>query len=134
MSQEDSSVSPREVVEENFGRMRDPDQRNTAPELYADDVTMDLPRAQFEGETAAERMVEYFDSQYEWCKKEFEEWYEVGNTVFTIGTLYGVDNDGEEFEGIRFIDIHAVKDGEITRKLVFNDLSEAGIVDYDDVI
>ena len=75
----------------------------------------------------------WFDSQYERCRKEFDHWFVDGDTVFTLGTLYGVDNEGEKFEGIRFLDVHTVRDGKIVDKVVFNDLSEAGIVDYDEL-
>lgn len=123
-------VEPRAVVEENFRRMADPDERSSAAELYADDVEIHLPGRSFRGEDAGERMIEYFDAQYTWCDKEFERWHVDGNVVFTVGTLHGTDNDGEEFEGIRFIDVHTVENGRIVRKEVYNDLSEAGIVDY----
>jgi ketosteroid isomerase-like protein len=111
--------------------MADREERPTASELYAEDVAINLPGACFSGPDAGERMIEYFDSQYEWCDKDFQRWYVDGETVFTIGTLHGTDNDGEEFEGVRFVDVHQVRDGRIVHKDVFNDLAEAGIVDYD---
>lgn len=125
--------TPREVVEENFRRMATPDERETAAELYADDVVIDLPGASFEGPDAAEEMVAYFDSQYEWCNKNFELWWETDDAAIVFGELYGVDDEGEEFDGVRFIDVHVVSDGKIREKYVFNDLSEAGLVDYDDL-
>lgn len=132
MSRENTADSPRAVIEENFRRMANPDERYTAHELYADDVEIDLPGASFSGPDAGEEMTAWFDAQYDWCRKEFEEWYVDGETVFTLGTLYGVDNVGEEFDGIRFVDIHTVRDGKIVDKVVFNDLRESGIVDYDE--
>lgn len=131
MSSEFTETVPRAVVEENFRRMANPDERYTAHELYADDLEVSLPGRPDGGFDSAEDVVAYFDAQYEWCRKHFDEWYVDGNTVTTIGRLYGVDNNGDEFEDVRFVDIHTVEDGKITRKIVWNDLCEAGIVDYD---
>jgi hypothetical protein len=47
--------------------------------------------------------------------------------VISIGTLYGVDTDGEESDGVRYVDIYEVRSGEIERLDIYNDLAVNGI-------
>jgi len=44
--------------------------------------------------------------------------------VYSIGTLYGEWLDGEPFEGDRYIDRFAIKEGKIVRMDVWNDSAE----------
>jgi len=123
------SSEPRAVVEEFFDRLEDDDQRHTIGELCADDVHISVPGAQFEGREAPIQMVEFSSDRYEWIKKEFGRWIETGVHVISIGALYGVDNDGNEFDGVRYIDIYEVRDGLIQRLDIYNDLAADGIVE-----
>jgi len=113
--------TPREVVEEFFNRMSD-DRRETVDELFADDATLRFPGGEFTGPDAADDMLAYLGPRYEWVEKDFGCWIATGPFVVSLGTLYGVNNDAEDFEGIRYVDIYKVRDGEIERLEVFNDL------------
>ena len=56
---------------------------------------------------------------------QFEEsWQGDATVVFCHGTLQGTWLDGQNFEGIRFLDRMVVQDGLITQQDVWNDLAE----------
>jgi len=56
---------------------------------------------------------------------QFEEsWQGDATAVFCHGTLKGTWLDGQDFQGIRFMDRIVVQDGLITRQDVWNDLAE----------
>jgi phenylpyruvate tautomerase PptA (4-oxalocrotonate tautomerase family) len=56
---------------------------------------------------------------------QFEEsWQGDATVVFCHGTLQGTWLDGQDFQGIRFMDRIVVQDGLITRQDVWNDLAE----------
>lgn len=118
---------PRAVVEEFFDRMDD-DRRGTVGELFAPDAVITLPGARFEGPDAAEEFLAFLEPRYEWAGKEFDRWIEADGEVVSIGTLYGVDNDGEEFEGVRYADVYTVEDGLIERLDIWNDLAAEDVV------
>ncbi|SFK64300.1 Ketosteroid isomerase-related protein [Halogranum rubrum] len=119
--------SPRAVVEEFFDRMSD-DRRETIGELFHDDAVVTLPGVQFEGPTAPADFLAFLEPRYEWAGKEFDRWIEAGETVVSIGTLYGVDNDGDEFHDVRYVDVYEVEDGKISRLDIWNDLAVEGVV------
>ncbi len=121
------SQTPREIVEEFFDRMAD-DRRPTVGELFADDAVITLPGARFEGEDAPTEMLEWLAPRYEWAKKEFDSWIEAGDHVVSQGTLYGVDLEGERFEGVRYVDVYRIEDGVIARIDIYNDLAAEGVV------
>ncbi len=120
---------PREVVEEFFDRMEDDDRRDTIGELFADDAVITFPGVRFEGPDAPADLLEWAGPRYEWVAKEFDRWIETGGTVVSVGTLYGVDDAGEEFEGVRYVDVYEVEDGLIRRLDVWNDLAVEGVVE-----
>lgn len=122
-------VTPRAVVEDFFARMEDDDDRQTVGELFADDTTITLPGITFEGPDAAAEMLAWLEPRYEWAAKEFEHWIETDQYVISQGSLYGVDNDGESFEDIRYVDIYRVEDGLIQRVDIYNDLAAVGVVE-----
>lgn len=122
-------VTPRAVVEDFFARMEDDDDRQTVGELFADDTTITLPGITFEGPDAASEMLAWLEPRYEWAAKEFEHWIETDQYVISQGSLYGVDNDGESFEDIRYVDIYRVEDGLIQRVDIYNDLAAVGVVE-----
>ena len=120
---------PRDIVEEFFDRMGDDERRDTVGELFADDAVIVLPGAQFEGPEAAEEFLAFLAPRYEWADKEFDRWITTEKHVVSIGTLYGVDNDGEEFSDVRYADIYDIEDGEIQRLDIYNDLAVDGVVE-----
>ena len=119
--------SPRAVVEEFFDRMED-DRRETVGELFTEDAVVTLPGATFEGPTAATEFLDFLAPRYEWAGKEFDRWIEAGETVVSIGTLYGVDNDGDEFHGVRYVDVYEVEGDKIRRLDIWNALAVEGVV------
>jgi len=121
-------TSPRAIAEELFERMGD-DRRDTIGELLADDVRIVVPGGAFEGPDAATRLLDHLAPRYDWAAKEFNRWIETESSAVSIGTLYGVDNDGGEFEGVRYVDVFDVEDGRIVRWEFWNDLAVDGVVE-----
>lgn len=121
---------PRAVVEEFFDRMSD-ERRETVGELFAEDAVITLPGATFEGPDAPAEFLSFLAPRYERAAKEFDRWIETGPHVVSIGTLYGVDNGGEAFEDVRYVDVYEVRDGLIRRLDVWNDLAVDGVVPVD---
>ncbi len=126
MSTDDQTKAPREIVEEFFARMED-NRRQSVDELFADTALITVPGEQFSGPNAATAFLEFLEPRYDWAAKEFDRWIVEGETVISTGTLYGVDNDGLEFEGVRYVDIYEVSDGLISRLDIYNDLAVAGV-------
>lgn len=121
--------APRALVEEFFERMADDEHRHTVGDCFADDAVITLPGERFEGPDAADAMLEWLAPRYERAAKEFGEWTEAGDVVVSQGTLFGVDGDGERFEGVRYVDVYRIDDGEIARLDIYNDLAAEGIVE-----
>lgn len=119
--------TPRAVAEEFFARMAD-GRRESIGDLFADDATISLPGATFEGPDAPQEFLSYLEPRYEWAEKEFDRWIQTDRTVVSIGTLYGVDADGESFSGVRYVDVYEVEDGAIRRVDIWNDLAVEGVV------
>lgn len=124
------SREPRAVVEEFFERMGD-ERRDTVGELFADDAVVTLPGATFEGPDAADEFLAFLAPRYEWAAKEFDRWIVSDAEVVSIGTLYGVDNDGDEFSEVRYVDVYEAEDGLIRRLDIWNDLAVDGVVPVD---
>lgn len=124
--------TPRAVVEEFFDRMAD-DRRATVGELFADDAVITLPGAMFEGPDAPMAFLAFLAPRYEWAAKEFGRWIEAGPCVVSVGTLYGVDNDGEDFADVRYADLYEVRGGLIRRLDIWNDLIVDGVVPVEGV-
>ena len=120
---------PRAIVEEFFERMADTERRDTVGELFADDAIITLPGQRFAGEDAPAEMLAWLEPRYEWVKKEFGTWIETGPHVVSQGTLYGVNNDGERFDGVRYVDIYEVEDDKIIRVDIYNDLAATGVLE-----
>ena len=104
------------------------DRRETIGDLFADGAVVTLPGARFEGPDAPEEFLAFLAPRYEWAAKEFDRWIETDTEAVSIGTLYGVDNDGEEFSGVRYVDVYEVSDGRIQRVDIWNDLAADGVV------
>lgn len=119
------------MIKEFFDRMADDERRGTVGDLFSKAAVITLPGARFEGPNAPEEMLAFFATRYEWAAKDFDRWYvdlEQG-VVVSVGTLYGVDNAGEPFEDVRYVDMYELVDGEITRMDVYNDLTVEGVVE-----
>jgi len=70
-------------------------------------------------------------SDYTWVRKRRNRYFEgkSGNddTVVSIGILYGIDNEGQPFDDVRYIDFFVLREGLIVEQLVWNDLAKNGI-------
>jgi ketosteroid isomerase-like protein len=121
--------TPRETAEAFFERMADDERRGTIGELFADDAVITFPGVRFEGPDAPDDLLAWAGPRYEWVAKAFDRWIETGDTVVSIGTLYGVDDAGESFDSVRYVDVYEVADGLITRLDVWNDLAVEGVVE-----
>lgn len=119
---------PRAVVEEFFDRMADETRRQTVGDLFADDAVITLPGARFEGQAAPGELLRFLAPRYRRADKTFERWIEADDAVVSQGTLHGVNNDGERFDGIRYVDVHRVEAGRIRRLDVYNDLAAEGVL------
>jgi ketosteroid isomerase-like protein len=78
-------------------------------------------------------MVAAARGRYQWIKKEFEQIDTAvlarGRVVvYAMGTLYGLNNFGIEFAGVRYIDRFVVEGGLIVSQEVWNDLAESGVL------
>ncbi|MFC7157421.1 nuclear transport factor 2 family protein [Halomarina halobia] len=120
--------SPRAVVESFFERMAD-DRRDAVDELFAPNAVVTLPGARFEGPNAPRAFLDFLAPRYERADKEFDRWIEADDSVVSIGTLHGVANGGDEFEGVRYVDVYEVRDGLIERLDIWNDLAVDGVVE-----
>ena len=78
-----------------------------------------------------EDLIAWARPRYQWVRKRYERFDEAPGAepgeqiVYCYGTLQGVWPDGTPFEGIRFIDRFAIRDGKLADQLVWNDLAEA---------
>lgn len=110
------------------------DRRDTVGDLFAEDAVITLPGATFEGPTAAYDFLAHLEPRYEWAAKEFDRWIEAGDTVVSVGSLYGVDNGGADFSDVRYVDIYVVRRGLIERLDIWNDLAVDGVVPAEDAV
>lgn len=115
------------VVEEFFERRFQDDWEETIGGLFADDAVITMHRERWEGPDAAVGFIGYIEERIDWVRKDYDRWFETDRYVVTQGTLYGVDDAGEEFEGLRYVDIYEIVDGTILRLDVYNDLPAAGL-------
>lgn len=104
---------------------------DTAQAMMADNARIIFPNSK---EFASQKeMVESAKGRYQWVKKTFDEidyftCDDGAEIVYIMGTLYGVNNHGIAFEGIRYIDRFVVIDNKITEQSVWNDLAESGVL------
>jgi ketosteroid isomerase-like protein len=78
-------------------------------------------------------MVASAKGRYHWVKKTFDQIDaftrdDETEVVYIMGTLYGVNNHGVKFEGIRYIDRFVVRDDKIIEQHVWNDLAETDVL------
>jgi hypothetical protein len=78
--------------------------------------------------TRIEDLIAWAKPRYQRCAKRYERFDEVAageeTIVYCFGALYGIGNDGEPFDGIRFIDRFTVRDSKLVDQRVWNDLAE----------
>jgi ketosteroid isomerase-like protein len=120
--------TPRDVVETFFGRMADPADRATVGDLFSEEAIISVPGETFGPPDAVAAFLAYLEPRYETASKAFDSWTVAGDRVISQGTLYGIDNDGEPFEGVRYVDVYELADGRIERLDVYNDLAVEGVV------
>ena len=102
-----------------------------AQAMMADDARIIFPNGK---EFASQQeMVESAKGRYQWVKKTFDEIDHISREdgselVYIMGTLYGVNNHGIAFEGIRYIDRFVMVDNKIIAQSVWNDLAESGVL------
>lgn len=77
-------------------------------------------------------MVAAAKSRYNWVRKHRDSYYVGTNgnqtTVTSIGTLYGENLAGIAFEGVRYIDVFIIENGQIVEQRVWNDFAETGVL------
>ncbi len=82
--------------------------------------------------TSLHEMAAAASRRYRWVRKRVERWDVLpgadGVTVYCLGTLEGEDAGGRPFTGVRFVDRFELRDGQIVRQEVWNDLAEQGVV------
>jgi hypothetical protein len=116
--------SPVAVQRELLERMSDPERRSDIGELFAEEAVITRPGERYDGPE------EYLErgGSYREVAKDFDRWIETDEYAISIGTLYGVTADGEDFDGVRYVDVCHVEDGKITRLDIYNDSHAEGIL------
>lgn len=76
-----------------------------------------------------EELVAWAKPRYRWVKKTYVRFDEMtgmdgDSVVYCHGTLRGAWPDGTGFEGVRFVDRFAIRDGRLADQQVWNDLAE----------
>lgn len=74
------------------------------------------------------------ERRYRWIRKRHATWdvADPGDgtvVVVSAGTLYGENNAGVPFEGVRYIDRITFRDEKVVRQEVWNDLTESGVLE-----
>ncbi len=123
-------MDPVELVQ-TFLRTMEARDLDTAQAMMAPDAEIVFPGGK--RFASQHEMVAGAKGRYQWLKKTFGHIEQFtrddGATVVYIrGTLYGANNHGIAFEGIRYIDRFAIVDGKITEQHVWNDLAESGVL------
>jgi len=118
-------ASPSSIVRAYLAAMESRDLEEASAYL-ADGFTMTFPGgAVF---SRPEELVDWAKARYRSVAKTYDGFDEAesaaGSIVYCFGTLFGEWPDGTAFDGIRFVDRFAVRDGKITDQRVWNDLAE----------
>ena len=106
---------------------------DTAQSMMAEDAIIIFPNnKQFKNQL---KVVASAKGRYQWVKKTFDQIdyfirEDGSEVVYVIGTLYGVNNQGVEFSGIRYIDRFVVSNNKIIEQHVWNDLAESGVLNH----
>ena len=78
-------------------------------------------------------LAEWSKTRYKFVKKTFSIFDEIneGNksTIYSIGILDGIMNDGKEIKNVRYIDRFVIENAKIVNMQVWNDLAESILVD-----
>lgn len=121
-------MSAKELIQ-TFLRTMESRDLDTAEAMMADGALIIFPGGKVF--RSQREMVQSAKGRYQWVKKTFDQidyaTQEDGSElVYIMGTLYGVNNHGVEFEGIRYIDRFVIRDDKIIEQHVWNDLAETG--------
>jgi hypothetical protein len=133
MTERTSSMSRHEAVElvKKFLLTMEDRDLATAEVMMAPNATITFPGSK--SYATQGEMVAASKGRYLWVKKsiDFADCLskDRGHTVYIMGTLYGVNRHGLQFQDIRFIDRFEIMGGAITRQDVWNDLAESGVLD-----
>ncbi|MDQ7024645.1 MAG: nuclear transport factor 2 family protein [Anaerolineae bacterium] len=123
-------MSAIEIVQTFLRTMENRD-LDTAQAMMTDDAIIIFPGGK---QYATQHdMVASAKGRYQWVKKTFDHIDHLRRdddteVVTIMGTLYGVNNQGVAFEGIRYIDRFVLRNGKITEQHVWNDLAETGVL------
>ncbi|MGJ3240844.1 MAG: nuclear transport factor 2 family protein [Anaerolineae bacterium] len=102
-----------------------------AQAMMADDAVIIFPGGR--RYDSQQEMVDNARGRYQWVKKTFDQidtmqGIDGATVVYIMGTLYGMNNHGIAFEGVRYIDRFVLRDGKIAEQHVWNDLAESGVL------
>lgn len=123
-------MSARDLVQTFLRRMEERDLA-AAEAMMADNAVIIFPgNRRF---SSQHEMVAGAKGRYQWVKKTFDQMDAFSpddgtEVVYIMGTLYGVNNSGVAFEGVRYIDRFVLRDGKIVEQHVWNDLAEMGVL------
>lgn len=99
--------------------------------FLADEVEFIFPNGTFHDLAA---LFAAGERRYRWIRKRHDSWDVVNKgdgavVVVSVGTLYGENNHGLAFEGIRYVDRITYRNNRIVRQQVWNDLVESGVLE-----
>lgn len=97
----------------------------------ADDVVMIFPGGR--RYTTLEELATASAPRYRWVDKhrtEYEAFRDANGdlVVWSMGTLYGENNAGVRYDGVRYVDRFRLRDGRIVEQRVWNDLEISGVL------
>jgi ketosteroid isomerase-like protein len=123
--------APHIAATETFLRLTAERRLEESQEFLAEPVTFVYPNGTFE---ALRDVFAAGERRYRWIRKRHVTWDVVDKddgtvVVVSAGTLYGENNAGVPFEGVRYVDRITFRDGKIVRQEVWNDLAESGVLD-----
>lgn len=118
------------VVEDFLAAVGRGDHAAAAKHL-ADDVVMIFPGGR--RYTTLEELAAASARRYRWVDKhrtEYEAFRDGGGdvVVWSMGTLYGENNAGVRYDGVRYVDRFRLRDGRIVEQRVWNDLEISGVL------
>ncbi len=124
-------VSPEERIQ-HFLRTMEARDLDAAEAMMAPDAVIIFPGGK--RFTSQREMVTAAKGRYQWVKKTFDQIDSYTRddgtgVVYIMGTLYGENNHGVAFEGVRYIDHFVIVDGKIAEQHVWNDLAERGVLE-----
>ena len=78
-------------------------------------------------------LVEWSKKRYKYVKKSFGKFDAIHEgdtvTIYSLGTLDGIANDGKEIKNVRYVDRFVIEEDKIINIQVWNDLAESILID-----